>query len=209
LYVLQPKATRTRDLSGSLSLSWERIRERFHITRQRSRLPHGHGPNAEHLVRIILALGLRASANSSWVLPAASRSSLRSISSSSSSTVRSISLSFCGENFPARMSRHGLVFIFSFALRPVGHVDHRRHPNVNMLLVAYAVKRIECGCKGLARRNVLYEDSQDLVARFLTRKPLRASCLSRPRAESSATRTDRFNGIGRIHLPIEIAQVIE
>jgi hypothetical protein len=58
LYVLQPKATRTRDLSSSLSLSWERIRERFHITRQRSRLPHGHSPNAEHLVRIILALGL-------------------------------------------------------------------------------------------------------------------------------------------------------
>jgi monovalent cation/hydrogen antiporter len=58
LYVLQPKATRTRDLSGSLSLSWERIRERFRITRQRSRLPHGHGPNAERLVRIILALGL-------------------------------------------------------------------------------------------------------------------------------------------------------
>jgi hypothetical protein len=60
LYVLQPKATRTRDLSGPLSLSWERIGERFHITRQRSRLPHGHSPNAEHLVRIILALGLSA-----------------------------------------------------------------------------------------------------------------------------------------------------
>jgi hypothetical protein len=69
LYVLQPKATRTRDLSGSLPLSWERIRESFHITRQRSRLPHGHGPNAEHLVRIILALGLEIR----WEMPLPAR----------------------------------------------------------------------------------------------------------------------------------------
>ena len=57
-YLLQPKAARTQEAYGLLFLSSERTRRRFHITPQRSRLPHGHGPNASTRVRMSLALGL-------------------------------------------------------------------------------------------------------------------------------------------------------